>query len=84
MIGLSANDIASHDKWIKDITEVSGNSVNFVSRDLLLTQRLASLVAQHLTPFPIFVAAHHWRQEPRGRHHLRHVGRFVTPALLIL
>ena len=31
MIGLSANDIASHDKWIKDIDEVSGQSVSFVS-----------------------------------------------------
>lgn len=27
--GLSANDIASHDKWIKDITEISGCKVDF-------------------------------------------------------
>lgn len=29
VIGLSANDIASHDAWIKDINEVGKTSVNF-------------------------------------------------------
>lgn len=27
--GLSANDIASHDKWIKDINEISKTTVDF-------------------------------------------------------
>ena len=29
MIGLSANNIASHEGWIKDIDEVTGSSVAF-------------------------------------------------------
>lgn len=29
VIGLSANDIASHDRWIKDINELSGSQVQF-------------------------------------------------------
>ncbi|KAI9798488.1 MAG: peroxiredoxin 1 [Piccolia ochrophora] len=29
MIGLSANDLGSHDKWIKDIDEVSGSNLQF-------------------------------------------------------
>ncbi len=29
LIGLSANTIGSHDGWLKDIKEISGNDVNF-------------------------------------------------------
>jgi len=29
MIGLSANDIGSHDKWIEDINEVSNTNLKF-------------------------------------------------------
>ncbi|KAI9835092.1 MAG: peroxiredoxin 1 [Sclerophora amabilis] len=29
MIGLSANDLGSHDRWIKDIDEISGSNIQF-------------------------------------------------------